>query len=196
MTFAEPGFPIGWRGNDRVLIRTLNPDFGGLAAPSGSYFLGLKLAGARILQNATSTLPFGAYELSFLTAYRPSIQPDGRPYACTSLRVKVEGDTILVDEVVTVTSIFKSHLLSFDAIQNGTVLTVSFENLCVGEGDTTVFLDGVALIDKSPSATPTLRPTPFPTIVHDPDHEFDFRGCTNRRIVILQVMVTSTQQNF
>ena len=41
----------------------------------------------------------------------------------------------------------------------------------------------------------TLSPTPFPTTVRDPDHEFDFRGCEEATVTARYIYIEQTEDN-
>ena len=142
--------PTDWDGSTcgASCIRIIysgNSAYGGLTAPAGSYYSGLKHHSgvnqqATMSQNISLSNPNGDYQLAFQTAYRPS-------KACTSLGVTivdVSSGGALIDETVTVTGAFVAHTIDFTN-QGYTEVTLTFKNECVLNTDTAIFMDSVQL---------------------------------------------------
>jgi uncharacterized membrane protein len=119
-----------WTG-DGVIIYTENSDWGGLAAPEGSYYVGRQGEGS--IEQTLNTTAGQHYALSFQTTGRPN-------YGADILEVHLM-DVLVYQLQIEDTGAFAKHTINYRATNSQT--HIQFNHVLTTNGDLTVFLDEV-----------------------------------------------------
>ena len=127
--------PTGWNATDSVVILSGSPDWGGVAAPSGAFFVSLQGGGSYLEQRLSGLDPSSRYAVSFLMGSQPSHG------SYEAGRLLVNGETVW-ESPIPLPEAFASYVASFRATANGSAV-LRFEN--DSPHDAPIFIDGTQL---------------------------------------------------